>query len=160
MERSQIAAIAMAFTAPITDSYRNLDRNSAFTNTAPNGLFTGMENIWNSGRAKLGTAWLVLLIGAWMIVSPFVIGFSHHLAGTANNIAVGIALILLTLGSTMNGLLRAAIALLGAWMYASAFILGVPSEAYLLNNLILAVLTIVAVIASETPYPNNRPPTQ
>jgi hypothetical protein len=125
-----------------------------------NALLNGMENIWNSGRAKLGSAWLVLLIGAWMIISPFVIGFSHDLAGTANNIAVGIALILLTLASTMNGLLRAAIALLGAWMYASAFILSVPSETYLWNNLILAVLTIVSAIASETPYPNNRPPAQ
>jgi hypothetical protein len=127
---------------------------------AQKNLTVGMDNIWNSGRTKLGTAWLVLPIGAWLIISPFVIGFSHDLAGTSNNIAVGIALVLLTLGSTINGLLRALIALMGAWMYASAFILSVPSEAYMWNNLILALVTIVAAIASEPTYPPNYRPDQ
>lgn len=119
-----------------------------------------MENTWNSGRTKLGTAWLVLAIGAWMIASPFVIGFSHSFAGTVNNIAVGIALIILTLGSTVNGLLRAATGFLAAWIFSSAFILPVPSGAYLWNNLLLSVLTILLCVGSESPYPPGYNPEQ
>lgn len=119
-----------------------------------------MNSIWTTGPTRLGTAWLVLLVGAWLVISPFVLGFSHYTAGIANNIAVGLALILLTLGSTRNGLLRAAMVLMGAWMWASAFILCVPREKYLWNNLILAFVVILSAVASETPYPPNYRPNQ
>jgi hypothetical protein len=119
-----------------------------------------MNTIWTTGPTSLGVAWAELLYGAWLVISPFALGFSHDTAGTANNIAVGVALILLTLGSTRNGLLRAAIALMGAWLYASAFILSVPWESYLWNNLFLAVLVLVTAVASETPYPPNYRPDQ
>lgn len=117
-----------------------------------------MNSIWKTGRTSLGIGWTVLVIGAWLVISPFALGFTHDLAGIANNIAVGLALILLTIGSTRNGLLRALIALLGAWLYASAFILPVSQKAYLWNNLILAFLVIISIVASETPYPDNQRP--
>jgi hypothetical protein len=117
-----------------------------------------MKSIWTTGPTRLGTAWLVLLVGAWLVISPFALGFAHYTAGIANNIAVGLALILLTLGSTRNGLLRAAMVLMGAWMWASAFILGVPREKYMWNNLILAFVVILSAVASETPYPPNYRP--
>jgi hypothetical protein len=48
--------------------------------------------------------------------------------------------------------------LMGAWMYASAFILTVSEGAFLWNNLLLALVIIVASVASETPYPPNYSP--
>jgi|SRR6185437_4840229 hypothetical protein len=117
-----------------------------------------MNSIWTTGRTSLGSGWLALPIGAWMIVSPFVLHFTDDVGGTANNIAVGAALILLTLGSRINGLLRGLTLLMGAWMYASAFILTVSEGAFLWNNLLLALVIIVASVASETPYPPNYSP--
>ena len=117
-----------------------------------------MNTIWTTGRTSLGTGWLVLPIGAWMIISPFALGFAHNTAGLANNIAVGAALVVLTLGSRINGLLRGLIVLIASWMYASAFLLDVSPGSFLWNNLLLALVIIVASVASETPYPENYSP--
>lgn len=113
-----------------------------------------MNSVWNTGKTSLGIGWGALVIGAWLIISPFVLGV-HASAGIINNIATGAAMILLTLLSTRNGLLRAPVLLLGAWLWASAFILGVPGKAYLWNDFLLAFLTIVVSVASESPYPPN-----
>jgi hypothetical protein len=112
-----------------------------------------MNAILTTGRTSLGLGWAVLVFGAWLIISPFALGFAHCVAGMANNIAVGLALVIATLGSTRNGLLRAFFVLLGGWVYASGFLLDVPKGVFLWNNLIVAVLIIAASVASETPYP-------
>ena len=110
----------------------------------------------------MGIGWAEMAFGAWLIISPFVLGLSHRDA-IANNIATGIALILLTLVSTRNGLLRLFMILLGGWLYASAFALdtaGTARVAYLANGLVLAILVIITAVASETPYPHNYRPRQ
>jgi SPW repeat len=116
-----------------------------------------MNNIWTTGRTSLGAGWLALMVGIWLIISPFAFGL-HAAAGIANNIVTGAVLILLTLASTRNGLLRTLIVLIGGWLYTSAFILPVPRGIYLWNNLILAGFVIASAVASETPYPHNYPP--
>jgi hypothetical protein len=116
-----------------------------------------MNNIWKTGRVALGLGWAEILFGAWLIISPFVLGLSHKSA-IANNIVSGIILILFTLASARNGLLRIFIILLGGWLYASAFALdaaGASRMTYLANGLILAILVIITAVASETPYPQN-----
>lgn len=94
-------------------------------------------------------SWVTALLGAWVVISPFVLGFAHYTAGISNNVAVGIAIILLALAGMKNGLLKSLNVLMGAWMYASAFILSVPSKAYLWNNLILAAAVVISAVASE-----------
>lgn len=100
-------------------------------------------------RSSTGLGWITALLGAWIILSPFVLGFAHFPAGVSNNVAVGIAIILLALAGMKNGLLRSMNVLMGAWMYASAFILAVPSKAYLWNNLILAGAVVISAVVSE-----------
>jgi hypothetical protein len=117
-----------------------------------------MNSIWTTGRTSLGLGWAVLVLGAWLIISPFALGFVHYASGTANNIAVGLAVAVLTLGSTRNGLLRALLVLLGGWTYASGFILEVPKGIFLWNNLLVALLIIAGSVASETPYPSDDTP--
>jgi hypothetical protein len=109
-----------------------------------------------NNRTPLGLGWTDALIGLWLVLSPFLLHFANNIAGVANNLCVGIALILLTLGSVRLELLKALIGLMGAWLYASAFILGVPQKAFLWNNLILAFLVVLFAVAGESPYP--RPP--
>ena len=119
-----------------------------------------MNSIWRTGRYRLGVGWAEVAFGVWLIVSPFVLGLSHKSA-IANNIVTGAILILVTLLSARNGLLRLFLVLLGGWLYASAFALdasGPARVAYLSNDLILAILVIVTAVASEKPYPPNYRP--
>lgn len=116
------------------------------------------SNLWTTGKISLGLGWAELIFGAWLIVSPFVLGFAHEKVGLINNIASGVILILLTLASTRNGLMRIFIILLGWWLYATAFALSVPEDVYLWNDLSVALLVIITAVASETPYPPNYRP--
>lgn len=100
-------------------------------------------------RNSLGAGWITVLLGGWLVISPFVLGFSHITAGIANNISVGIAIILLSVGGVKQGLLRAMIVLMGAWLYASAVILYVPVHAFFWNNLILAGVVVVSAVVTE-----------
>jgi hypothetical protein len=116
-----------------------------------------MNSIWKTGRISLGLGWAVVLFGAWLILSPFVFGYAHDKVGLLNNVISGIVLILLTFASVGNGLMRIFIILMGGWLYATAFAWSssVSKESYLWNTLIVALLVIVATVASETPYPPN-----
>jgi hypothetical protein len=97
----------------------------------------------------LQAGWMNVLIGVWLIISPFALGFSHYGAGLANNVAVGIALIALTFASTRNDLLKGLIVFLGTWLGDSAFVLAIPNSTYLWNNLILAFLVIAFDVGSS-----------
>jgi hypothetical protein len=114
-----------------------------------------MNSIWKTGPISLGLGWAEVVFGGWLIISPFVLGFAHDKVGLLNNIISGILLILFTLASSRNGLMRIFIILEAGWLYASAFgwASTVSKEIYLWNDLIVAVLVIFACVASETPYP-------
>jgi SPW repeat len=100
-------------------------------------------------RTSLGRGWVTVLLGVWLVISPFVLGFAHAPAGISNNVLVGLAIIACSFLGVKHGLLRAFNVLLAAWLYASAFILYVPNRAYLWNNLILAGAVILAAVAAE-----------
>jgi hypothetical protein len=110
----------------------------------------------SGNKTPIGLGWFNVLFGGWLVASPFVFGFNHDPAGLCNNIAVGVAIVLLTFGGARNGLLKGLIVLLGAWLYASAFILNVPNRAYLENNLIFAFLVAASAVASETPWDSPK----
>lgn len=108
-----------------------------------------MNNATAGKRPSLGTGIVTIVFGGWVLISPFVLGFAHAPAGVANNVAVGIAIIVLALAGVRYGLLKAMNVLMGAWLYASAFILYVPNRDFLWNNLILAGAVILAAVTSE-----------
>jgi hypothetical protein len=114
-----------------------------------------MNNIWKTGPISLGLGWAEVLLGGWLIISPFALGFADEKMGLLNNIISGIVLILLAFASSRNGLMRIFIILEAGWLYGSAFgwAARVSKEPYLWNGLIVAVLVIFACVASETPYP-------
>lgn len=93
--------------------------------------------------------WVCVLLGAWMVISPFVLGFAHAPAGLANNVLVGLAIIVCSFLGVKHGLLRAFIIMLAAWTYASALILYVPARPFLWHNIILAGALILSAVASE-----------
>lgn len=114
-----------------------------------------MNSIWKTGPISLGLGWGGVLCGAWLVISPFVLGFAGEKLGLINNIVSGILLILFTLASSRNGLMRIFIVLLAGWLYATAFgwAAAVGKDAYMWNDLITGVVALMFCVASETPYP-------
>lgn len=105
-------------------------------------------------RVSPGLGWINIFFGAWLVLSPFVLGFAHNAAWLLNNISVGLAIIVLTFAATKNGLLKALIAIMGPWLFASAFILGGPKP-FMWNNLVCAFLVVIVAISSEAPWSRN-----
>ena len=86
------------------------------------------------------------LIGAWLALSPWVLGFQNQMAPTANSVVIGVALIAAALGAYF--LPRAweewTEGVLGLWMIASPWVLGFRAEH---NAMVSAVLSgIVALV--------------
>lgn len=101
--------------------------------------------------------WVTVLLGLWILVSPFVLGFSQHTAPMLNNIAVGAAIILLSLINARGGeVVAGAIVVLGGWLFLSPFVLDFSIEAFLTSN----VATAFVVIASAAVSEGLRPGTQ
>lgn len=114
----------------------------------------------NTPNRGLGAAWIVALVGAWMVISPFALHVSSNSTATIINIALGIALILFTLVSAKNVLWRGMLIILAGGMYTAAFMVVTPHGAYLWNNLLLGVVVIMATVVSSSPYPDNYVPEQ
>jgi hypothetical protein len=53
-----------------------------------------------SGRNTMGWSWLNVLLGAWLIISPFVLGFANLVTPLWNNIICGVITLIIA-GSSM-----------------------------------------------------------
>jgi formate hydrogenlyase subunit 4 len=96
-----------------------------------------------------GMSWVNVLLGIWVIISPFVVQFTHQTAAMWNNVIIGIIIALLALIRTSTprqiGWSWANV-ILGIWMIISPFALGTMTTAILWNNIILGI--VIAIIAS------------
>lgn len=94
-------------------------------------------------------------LGIWLIISPFVLGYTHNDTAKWNDIASGIAVALVALRgwSVWN-------VALGIWLIISPFVLGFANAPTLLwNNVILgALIGIVAFASSTSPGPASAGP--
>lgn len=114
----------------------------------------------NTSSRPLGSAWIAALVGAWLVISPFVLHFSSNRAATIANILLGVGLIICTLLGAKNDLFRGLLIMLAGGMYTCAFMIVVHEKAYLWTNLLLGILVIVAAVMSSTPYPDNYVPSR
>jgi hypothetical protein len=96
-----------------------------------------------------GASWLNVLLGIWVIISPFVVQFARLPAAMWNNVIVGIVIAILALIRTSTpqqiGWSWANV-ILGIWMIISPFALGTMTTAILWNNIILGI--VIAIVAS------------
>ena len=95
--------------------------------------------------------WVNMIIAGWMVVSPAVLGFSRH-AAMWNNVAVGIALLLLNLAMLRRletGIIPALIIFIAAWIFLSPFVLGFSKTAFLWNNVIMAFVVITGTAIGQ-----------
>lgn len=102
-----------------------------------------------------GANWLNVILGIWIVISPFVLGFSNRTAMMWNDVATGGAIIVLALARSagLN-------VLLGIWLIVSSFILAPSRPVAVRNNIILgAIVAIVALTGTRrAPRPAPRLP--
>ncbi len=104
--------------------------------------------------------WVNVLMGIWVILSPFVLGFNHNIAAVWSNIATGVAIIVVAVASGWDSRsLPAAMVPLGVWLYASPLVLNFSHWAYFTSNIIMAFAVIAAAAVAEGVRPPPRVPT-
>src|ERR1051326_9103583 len=93
-----------------------------FASFGKEGKMNNRQNINAGASMTAGPSWLNILLGIWVIISPFVVQFAQLPAAMWNNVILGI------------------------WMIISPFALGVMTTAIVSNNIILGI--VIALIAS------------
>ena len=113
-----------------------------------------MNAVQLSRRPSTGAELANIVFGIWVAVSPFVLGFSQNIAGRWSNIAVGIALVLVSLaGGWADEAFEGLVVPLGAWLFASPFVLGFWNWAFPTNNISMAFVVIAAGAISDALRP-------
>ena len=107
-------------------------------------------------RRKFGSGWVNILLGIWVIISPFVLGFESP-KGIWNNVTIGAAVgILSILRVTMRQPAWSWVNLfLGVWLVISPFVL-LLGVAAMWNNVALGI--IVAALALTNTYSKASTP--
>lgn len=98
------------------------------------------------------------LLGAWLALSPWVLGFQHQMAPTASGVVVGLALIAASLGAVFMP--RAweewSQAILGLWMIVSPWVLGFSSQMDIMRVAVASGIVVLAlalwVLATDKDY--------
>jgi hypothetical protein len=95
-----------------------------------------------------GISWINILLGIWMIISPFALGFANVPRSMWNNVVLGIVIAIVAIIRTSTtrqpgwGWLNA---LLGIWVVISPLVLGLVLGNAIWNNVILGIIiTILA----------------
>lgn len=65
------------------------DHEAATANAAFVGLALALASHFEATSDHLTTEWLLLAVGLWLLMAPFVVGFSAHAVASANSICVG-----------------------------------------------------------------------
>jgi hypothetical protein len=105
-----------------------------------------------------GISWINILLAIWVIISPFVLGFTHFPRAMWNNVATGCAVGILAIIRTSLPQQRGwswVNVILGIWLIISPFALAfVTGSAALWNNVILGIIiTIIAWSESASAAP-------
>lgn len=106
--------------------------------------------------------WVNVLLGVWLCVSPFVLGFGNNTTELWNNLCVGIVSVLLALISERgDGAIGGLNIPLAIWVFLSPFLLGYSSRAFLANNILTAFFLIGgAAITDAVLHPVQLVPTE
>lgn len=116
-----------------------------------------MKEAFQTQNTSSGS-WVNVILGIWIVISPFVLGFSNQTALMWNNVATGCAIFLLALGrSGTRHVPPGLIVLLGLWMIISPFVLKASRQVPMLNNIVLGI--IVALVALGRGSKNVHPAT-
>ncbi|PTL82713.1 SPW repeat protein [Vitiosangium sp. GDMCC 1.1324] len=88
--------------------------------------------------------WLNLLLSAWLVVAPLILGFDSP-AARANTVTVGLCLFLFVLVADSIPAFRFVDTALGLWLVVSPFLLGYSREGGSTVNSIIVGLVVAAL---------------
>ncbi|MGH8101046.1 MAG: SPW repeat protein [Chthoniobacterales bacterium] len=104
-----------------------------------------------SRQSGSGGAWINVLLGIWVIISPFVLGFALLPRAMWNNVVAGIIVAVLALvrtGPARQAGWSWANVILGVWLIISPFVLAFVSTTAVWNNVILGIITLIVAWAN------------
>lgn len=109
-------------------------------------------------------SWIVVVLGAWEVLAPFILGYSATGSAMWDAIIIGIALIILAAWAALSNVastvktLQWADVVLGVWLVIAPFILSYASVAAAMWNDIIVGVTVtvlsiwaVGAVKSEQP---------
>jgi hypothetical protein len=94
-------------------------------------------------------SWILVIFGIWLIIAPFVLGYSTISSGaTTNDVVLGIVVLILSLWSALAvvppGGVSWILLLLGIWVLIAPFVVGyaVMSSTATGNDVVMGILII------------------
>jgi hypothetical protein len=98
-------------------------------------------------------SWLVVLLGAWEVLAPFILGYSHRAGALWDAIILGIALVILAGWAALSNQVSTIKALewinaiLGVWLIIAPFIIRYSDvSAALWNDIIVGIVVVVLAV--------------
>ena len=87
------------------------------------------------------------LVGAWLVLSPWAMGFEAQMAPTASSVIVGLALIAASLGAMFvpRAWEEWSQAVLGLWMIASPWLLGFSAQMDVMRVAVVSGIVVLAL---------------
>lgn len=79
--------------------------NGAVTNNVILGIVIGilaLYRFFTPNAANVWVSWLNALLGVWVLISPWVVGFNRSQVAMTNNIILGIIVIILSVWSALS----------------------------------------------------------
>jgi hypothetical protein len=105
--------------------------------------------------------WINLILGIWLIISPWVVGYSAHGTALGNNVVLGILVLIAGIVATSTPSLSPSWwnVVFGIWLIISPFILGYTGlEGAMVNDIVLGVVVgVLALFAGLMKSITSRP---
>jgi SPW repeat-containing protein len=105
------------------------------------------------GKETANASWINVLLGIWVIVSPYVLQVAHYPRALWNNVVCGVVITLLAsiraLAPEQRGWSWTNMCI-GGWIIISPSLLGFTNTIAFWNNLILGVIIATAAWANAT----------
>ncbi len=110
-----------------------------------------------------GASGLNILLGIWLIIAPFVLGYARIEAAQTNDVIVGIIVAIIATIRTFGAFTQPGWSwvnvLLGVWLIIAPFVLGYSGgPTPLWNDIILGVVIAILAWTSAASSPKNLPP--
>ena len=104
-----------------------------------------------SRQSGSGGAWINVLLGIWVIISPFALGFALSPRATWNNVVAGFVVAVLALvrtGPARQAGWSWANVIVGVWLIISPFVLAFATTMAIWNNVILGISILIVAWAN------------
>ena len=109
-----------------------------------------MNAIERNRKNWAGADLVLVVLGVWIAISPFVLGISRNHVGSWSNVAIGLAIIILGLADEWKSEAFLPITVpICIWLFLSPFLLNIVIPAFLWNNLTLAFVIIADAAVGE-----------